>query len=215
MHKRAPAAELKRARSLGAEIQREQATPEQQGHAAATALRRDLGLDGQPIAGGLLSRIVEGCGLQLLEAEEPDVCSLEVRSFVACSKERGSLLYLRQTPALKKSWARRFETCRGLGVSMLDPYRSGLLGRASCPWSSSYSRRRSGAFAAELLLPAGGIREKGLSALDSASNPAAFTGLMAEYGVGATAAAWQLWNLGLLSSPDLRDALIEEYSAGS
>jgi hypothetical protein len=40
-----------------------------------------------------------------------------------------------------------------------------------------------------------------------------FERILEQYGVGARTAAWQLWNRNLLSSPGLRDDLIEQYSA--
>jgi hypothetical protein len=117
-----------------------------------------------------------------------------------------------QTPQAPKAWIRRFELARLLGLALLDPYTDGALGRVSGDWMSEISRRRSGAFSAELLLPASGLQARGLASLDAVTEGSAFPDLLSTYEIGATAAAWQLWNLGYLSSADVRDALIEEHA---
>ena len=48
--------------------------------------------------------------------------------------------------------------------------------------------------------------------LDGAAEGRAFEDLLQVFGIGARAAAYQLWNRGLLSSPDLRDDLIDRFA---
>jgi len=50
--------------------------------------------------------------------------------------------------------------------------------------------------------------------LDGAADSAAFSRVLETYGVGATTAAHQLFNHGWLSSPDVRDELIESCAYG-
>ena len=75
------------------------------------------------------------------------------------------------------------------------------------PWA----RRRSGAFAAELLLPSEALFEDA-GHLDSAAHQATFQRIMERYRVGARTAAFQLRNHGLLSSSQVRDDLIDRFS---
>ncbi|MEW6754736.1 MAG: hypothetical protein AB1505_27710 [Candidatus Latescibacterota bacterium] len=151
--------------------------------------------------------------LGLSEGDPAEFRAVDVGSLFGSEDRNGRIVSVLRGPASETARVRRFELARSLAVAMLDTYRHGRLGRASTAWSSSLSRRRSGAFAAELLLPAAAMRRMGYAALDSAAEPHSFESLMAEYGIGARAAAWQLWNLGLLSSEELRDGLIERYSA--
>ena len=69
----------------------------------------------------------------------------------------------------------------------------------------------SGAFAAELLLPESALVEASGGHLDGACEDQAFTRLIERYGVGATTAAWQLYNHTLVS-PQARGELIERYA---
>ena len=116
-------------------------------------------------------------------------------------------------PHMERRWVRRFEVARLIGAALLDSRSGGVLGRASSHWTAAWPRRRSGAFAAQLLLPESGVAARCGTALDAAARPEAFSTLLSEFGVGASAAAWHLWNRRLLSSPELRDELIAEFSA--
>ena len=82
---------------------------------------------------------------------------------------------------------------------------------ASTTFAQLWARRCSGAFAAELLLPSEHLFER-FGVLDSAASHDVFLSLLNEYGVGARTAAFQLWNRGLLSSPRVRDGLIDDFS---
>jgi Zn-dependent peptidase ImmA (M78 family) len=85
-----------------------------------------------------------------------------------------------------------------LPISILDP--------TARPWAQSTRRRRSGAFAAELLLPVSGLERASAGHLDNMTDEK-FMALLRNYGVGARTAAYQLYNHKLLSRPT-RDDLI-------
>jgi hypothetical protein len=125
---------------------------------------------------------------------------------------RGGVGVLLPSWRLRARCARRFETARLIGALFLDPFRGESLGRAFCAWTADRVRRRTGAFAAELLLPESGVRSRNL-ATDAVVKGDSFERILREFDVGAQAAAWQLWNTGLLSSPSLRDELIEEFAS--
>lgn len=203
------------ARRLGVEAARDVEPAEQQGHQAAAVLRELAGHDGQPLSDADLDSLAARCGLRMETEPAGDSARRrqnEVQSLLGAREGKGACARLLPTRRLRARWARRFETARLIGAWMLDPLRGGTLGRASSPLASERLRRRSGAFAAELLLPASGVRAHGFGT-DSVIRGDQFERLMAEYGVGARAAAWQLWNTGLLSSEWLRDELIDEYAA--
>ena len=94
---------------------------------------------------------------------------------------------------------------------MLDSYREGALGAVSSTFAQPWARRRSGAFAAELLLPSEALFEDA-GHLDSAAQQVTFQRIMERYRVGARTAAFQLRNHGLLSSSQVRDDLIDCFS---
>lgn len=183
-------------------------SPEESGYLAAAEVRHQIALNGQPV-GDLDS---------LLGSLEIDV----VDSGVECARERMLLgawrggsasAVINSTPRTRVSWGRRFELGRALGQLLIGSFRLDAIGGASSAYSQSWMRRCSGAFAAELLLPTAGIHARDLGNLDSAADPDAFRALMHEYGVGARTAAYQLWNHGLLSSPEIRDDLIDRFGS--
>jgi hypothetical protein len=104
-----------------------------------------------------------------------------------------------------------FEEARALGHALLDPLRGEVLGAAATRWTQSVRRRRSGAFAAELLLPESALVEASGGHLDGVCEDQTFTKLIERYGVGATTAAWQLYNHKLVS-PQARDEIIERHA---
>ena len=108
---------------------------------------------------------------------------------------------------------RRFEAARALGHALLDPIRAGAIGAASGPFGQETRHRRSGAFAAELLLPEAAIGRASGGTLDGAAEPGVFERLLQEYGIGARATAYQLGNWGGLSSADVPDELIDRFAA--
>lgn len=111
------------------------------------------------------------------------------------------------------AWGQRFEMARALGHFLLDPLRTSVLGAASSRFAGGDRRRRSGAFAAELLLPLAALGRVSGGRLDGAAEATVFKDLMDRYSVGARTAAYQLWNHGLLSSTVVRDDLIDEFAA--
>jgi len=121
----------------------------------------------------------------------------------------GTLRSLRtQTP-----WGQRFEAARAIGHVLLNPEREGALGAAEGPFAQATRRQRSGAFAAELLLPESALSAASGDVLDGATQGQRFESLMAQYGVGAMTAAFQLYNRGWLSSREVCDELIARYSS--
>ena len=88
-----------------------------------------------------------------------------------------------------------------------------VLGAAASGFAESRRHRRSGAFAAEFLLPLDALRKATGGVLDAAAEPQVFERLLEEFGVGARTAAFHLWNHRLLTSEDVRNQLIEDYAA--
>lgn len=72
---------------------------------------------------------------------------------------RGVAIVL-ESPRTSVTWGRRFEAARALGHALLDPLRQGVVGAASSAFAQEVRRRRSGAFAAELLLPEAALRRE-------------------------------------------------------
>lgn len=182
-------------------------TPIDAGQLAAIELRRALGLDGQPMAD--IARALAECGLTHSHAQVP---GRHDRMMVALH-EGGSLVAVTlETVRTSRPWGQRFEAARALGHLLLDPVRAGAIGAASGPFAQDTRRRRSGAFAAEFLLPETALATASGGKLDGAAEDQAFGDLLQAYGIGARAAAWQLWNRGWLSSPDLREDLIDRFA---
>jgi Zn-dependent peptidase ImmA (M78 family) len=84
-----------------------------------------------------------------------------------------------------------------------------MIGAASSSHAQEFRRRRSGAFAAELLIPAEVLVQE--TSLRSSSGPDLddFRKLLGRFGVGKTTAAYQLWNHNLLPSRDYLEDLLE------
>ncbi len=142
-----------------------------------------------------------------------DSCAkcLQERMLVGSRQGLGAAVVINRTPRTETPWGRRFESARGLGHLLMDSYREEALGAASTTFAQPWARRRSGAFAAELLLPREALLED-VGHLDSAAEPVTFERIMRRYQVGARTAAFQLWNHGLLSSSQVRDELIDWFS---
>ncbi len=195
-------------RSIAAEAARGAATPEEAGQAAAFEVRHHFGLNGGPINDH--SELLEGAGIRQLDQT---VASYLDRMAVAARSDGSAWYALTENPWSQAPWAQRFEACRALGHVLLDPFRESAIGAASGAFSQGARRRRSGAFAAELLLPESALARLSDGRLDGAADPDAFSNILHEYGVGATTAAHQLLNRGWLSSRDVRDELIEHFAA--
>lgn len=198
---------LRSARVLAWDAARGGESLEGQGQEAAAHLRVALGLNGDPIGdlGSLLSRI----GVEVTnfaEASERD------RMVVLKRSDAHAVAGTLDTSRTQTEWGRRFEAARAAGHALLDPLREGALGAAAGPFAQRTRRRRSGAFAAELLLPETALREASRERLDGAADDQAFGSLLESNGVGARTAAFQLWNRGWLSGSDVRDELIDRFA---
>jgi hypothetical protein len=196
-------------RALAADAARAGGTPEEQGQEAARAVRDELGHDGQPIESvpDLLSHF--GVGLHQSAAHFQ-----RERMVIAGRSDASVSATVLRTARTETSWGRRFEEARALGHALLDPLREGAMGAASTRWAQPSRRRRSGAFAAELLLPSSALGDLSDGVLDGAAEPERFEELLHRYGVGATTAANQLLNQGWLSEAAIRDELIEVFGHG-
>ena len=194
------------ARAAARDAAKAGAGPEESGRLAAQGIRDRLGLNGEPVAD--MRERMRTFGVEV------------VRSGVDCSQERmlvgsrrgaGAAAVINRTPRTATPWGERFELARALGHLLVDSYRADALGAASTPFAQPWARRCSGAFAAEFLLPSDHLYER-FGALDSAADRDSFPSLLNDYGVGARTAAFQLWNQELLSSSQVRDDLIDDFS---
>jgi hypothetical protein len=183
---------------------------EEQGDQAAEALRSEFGLADRPLDGSF-----GGIPYRLdVRVEDHPVETLHDHSIVAGGRRAGSLVAILSAPRMRRSWARRMEVLRGLGHLLLDDESpSGIVGAGSSARTAGFRRRRSGAFAAAVALPRAALLERSGGVLDAAATPATFEGLMVDYGVGASTAAWRLYNAGLLSDRRIAEELIEEYGS--
>ena len=194
-------------RTLAFDAVRPASDPETSGYLAAQGLRDHLDLDGQPIVDvdGKLKEL----GVKLVDSEVE--CAQE-RMLAGSRRGTGAAVVINRTPRTATPWGRRFESIRALGHLLMDPYRQDSLGAASTAFAQPWARRRAGTFAAEFLLPSEALKVDGRT-LDSYAEPQRFERVLDRYGVGAQAAAFHLWNQGLLSSTRVRDELIERFSS--
>jgi hypothetical protein len=185
-------------------------SPEEQGQAAARLMRQDYGLDGQPLTDP--RRLLEPCEIEV--QDRLDMSTTHDHSVAGGHAEGFGKVILFNSPQTRKPWARRMELFRAVGHLLLDAGpESQAVGAGSSSRSVGPRRRRSGAFAAELLLPQDTIRERTGGVLDEAARPEIFESLMADYQVGAQTAAWQCYNAGFLSSREVVQELIATYGA--
>lgn len=186
------------------------ASPEDQGYEAAIALREFLGLGSQPL-NGFRPLIEERLGIQITDT---GVTSDEDNCVAGARLEGCGVVMILDSPRTEKRWARRMEALRGVGHVLLDAStHSGAIGAGSSIRASGPRRRRSGAFAAEMLVPRAAMLDRTGAQLDAGAEPDVFEAMMADYGAGARTTAWQLYNAGLLSSREIVDELIERYGA--
>jgi len=189
------------------------ARPEAEGYQAAGLLRRDLGLGGVPLRDPE-SFLRDRFDIEVDEL--PDLRSTHNHAVAGGHLDGFGKVRLFRSPQIQKPWARNMEIFRGVGHLLLDGGAgSPAVGAGSSNLAIGPRRRRSGAFAAEMLLPQAAIRERSGGVLDAAAEPEVFESLMADYGVGAQTAAWQCWNASLLSSKEVVDDLIGVYGAGN
>ncbi len=193
-------------RSLVLDATRPASDPETSGYLAAQGLRDHLGIDGRPI--GDVQEQLADFGVRLVDS---DVKCAQERMFAGSRKGCGAAAVINRTPRTSTRWGRRFEAVRALGHLLMDPYRQDTLGAASTAFAQPWARRRAGTFAAEFLLPSEALLEDEHS-LDSYADPKRFGLVLEKYGVGATTAAFHLWNRGFLSSTQVREELIQQFS---
>jgi hypothetical protein len=198
----------RRSRSLEAALG---SRPEKQGYEAAGLIRRDLGISDEPLPNpiDLLSEYFD------IEVYDRSDLRSTINYGVAGGHADGfGRVVLFSSPQTEKPWSRRMELFRCVGHLLLDAGpESWAIGAGSSNRAVGPRRRRSGAFAAEFLLPQAVIHKRCGGVLDVAAKPDVFPSLMADYGVGAQTAAWQCWNAGLLSSREVVYELIGAYGA--
>ncbi|MFW6775949.1 hypothetical protein ACOACO_16815 [Nocardioides sp. CPCC 205120] len=174
------------------------------GYLAATEVRRHFSSDALPV-GDLQTALLDPLNISVQDAGVPGRGN---DMAVAASETSPPVIQLFKTPKNQSSWGRRFEQARALGHVLCDPVRHDRIGAGSGDFAQGIRRRRSGAFAAELLLPTSGIR----AVLGDAPVEHAFPEILTTYGVGARTAAYQMWNHGFLASEERRDDLIDAYA---
>ena len=195
-------------RSIAMDAARAGVTPEEAGQLAAREIRRVASLDGAPIPE--LDPFVREAGLSLVDG---GVESRHDLMIVSCRAGGSAVAAVLGSPRTATPWGARFQKARALAHVLLDADRHGTVGAASGPFSQGSRSRRANAFAAELLLPDSALAAKGGNALDAVADEERFRELLEEYGIGARAAAFQLWNHGWLSSADVRDELIDRFAS--
>jgi hypothetical protein len=196
------------ARQLALDAGRPAQTNIEAGYMAAGEVRRWLGLDSQPIRD--IDSILGTVGMT---CDQSAVVGAHERMIVGMREGGSAAATILQTPRTETRWGTRFEKARAIGHLLLDPIRGQAIGAASGPYAQDTRTRRSGAFAAELLLPDAAINNATSGRLDVAAQPHIFENLMEQYGVGASTTAYHLWNRGWLSSPGLRDELIDVFAS--
>lgn len=194
------------ARTCALDAARAGDSAERGGQLAALAVRRALARDGQPIED--MTQLLDELGIA---ARPSTVETSHEHMIVVAERGHAPVATILQTIQTRKRWGHRFEEARALGHALLDPLRGDALGAAATSWTQSLRRRRSGAFAAELLLPERVLVEASRGHLDGICEDARFTDLIDRYGVGAKTAAWQLYNHKLVS-PQVRQELIERHA---
>jgi hypothetical protein len=198
---------LQGARQLAIDAARPTRLHSEAGYLAAAEIRRSLNLDSRPI--GDVDSVMERLGVSCIPSEFDGGHD---RMIVGMRENGAAVASVLQTPRTLTRWGDRFEKTRALGHLLLDPLRAGAVGAASGPYAQDTRNRRSGAFAAEFLLPEAAIADLSSGQLDGAAPEHVFKNLMERYGVGARTAAYHLWNRGWLSSPELRDQLIDRFA---
>jgi len=180
----------------------------EEGYFAADEIRKVMGLDSQPV--GDAHEFLAALGIDYAHSL---VRSRDDRMVTAARIDGSAAARTLTTTRTDAAWAQRFEACRAVGHLLLDPVREGTIGAASGPFAQDTRRRRSGAFAAELLLPASAIAEVSGGRLDGAASDEVFAKILERFGVGARTTAHHLWNRGWLSSPVVRDELIDRFAS--
>jgi hypothetical protein len=197
-------------RAVAIDAMRGGENPEEAGQLAAEAFRDVVGLDGHPLPDAV--QMLRNLDVAVQDA---DVGPGTDRMVTGARVDGSAIVVVLRTHRTQTTWGSRFEQVRGLGHLLLDTPRDVSIGAASGPQSQPLRRRRSGAFAAEVLLPYSALLERTGGALDAGTDPALFGSILHDFGVGARTAAHQLYNHGLLSSPSRRDDVIDSWATTS
>lgn len=205
-----PSAVYHAARSFSRDASRTGEYPEREGQEAARALRDRLGLGSQPIEDPVAS-LSTGLGIEVDENHLGDELDFSVSG---ARINAAATVFLLNSQRTELPWVRAMEIVRGMGHLLLDVgVGEGVVGAGSSIRSTGPRRRRSGAFAAEMMLPLAAMMEVSGGKLDAVAKPDVFRNIMEEYTVGARTAAWQFYNAGLLSSREVAEGLIERFGA--
>ena len=187
-------------------------SPTEAGYDAARAVRASFADPIAPLDDEALQHLLgTTLGIAVEERELPDA-----KNLAACGYRLGfrPVADVFRNKRTSLGWVRRMELARAAGHLLLDPLSGArALGAGSSARSIGPRRRRSGAFAAELMLPSAGIRKVLEDLRASADEPAAFAALMDRFGVGARTTAYHLWNRRFLRSAEDRDGLIDAFGA--
>lgn len=194
-------------RDVAREAMRSATSPEEAGQLAAGELRKWLQLGFEPIVD--TDALLQDIGVRVQHGVEGGTDEM----IVGTRENSSPVVHTFRSLRTRTRWGRRFEACRALGHLACDAIRTGGIGAASGPFAPGMRRRRSGAFAAELLLPSGAIAARSGGMLDGLTDETSFSHLLEDYGVGARTAAYQLWNQGWLSTGAIRDELIDVFAA--
>lgn len=194
-------------RAAAADAAREAGAAVDAGYASANVVRRYLGLDGEPLLD--VERVCQNLGVRCDEFDG----AAEAGHMLAGAREGlGAAAVILKSDRMDADWARRFEWARALGHILLDTFRGRAVGAASSPYCLGDRRRRSGAFAAELLLPQDAIARVTGGVLDAGARPDLFAEIMRRFGTGARTTANHLFNHRFLSSSAVRDDLIDQFA---
>ena len=194
-------------RAAAADSAKEAGSAVDAGYASANAVRRYLGLDGEP-----LLDVKGACESLGVRCRQFDGGAGAGHMLAGARQGLGAAAVILKSDRMEADWARRFEWARALGHILLDSFRGEAVGAASSPYCLGDRRRRSGAFAAELLLPHEALARATGGVLDEGARPDLFAEIMRRFGTGATTTANHLLNHRFLSSAAMRDDLIDRFA---
>jgi hypothetical protein len=183
---------------------------ERAGYDAARALRSLLHLDGDALSTPALRSRLE----EIADVIEIDAADSNNHAVMGSQRDGCAGVVLIRHARTSKEWAWRMEIARALAHLLLDPQTPhGIIGAASSHMATGPRRRRSGAFAAELLCPIDGARS--LIGGDDPTDAAVFERVLGHFGIGARTAAYHLWNHRVLRTAEDRDSLIDEFAGAT
>lgn len=200
----APSGELTSMRKDLPDFSQMTVSPEQWGYEAAQQVRAMCKLGNSPIED--INSLCHHFGIRTERIQNTVVND---RMIAGVGNDSSAWIAVLNTPRTRVEHSYRFEITRGLGHLLLDSARCGTIGAASSSYAQEFRRRRSGAFAAELLIPAVVLASEPSLRSNSGPDLDDFRNVLSRFGVGKTTAAYQLWNHNLLPSRDSLDDLLE------